>query len=180
MYLATIKNVLIARGLLRPKREYMFPPAGGVKGVRAIVSILTGKDETLPYVILDSDTAGKTLAKHLATDLYAGYAERLLMMKDYVGFDDAETEDFIPQTVLSGIVTRFLRAAAEDFSDVVVDGKPIVPQIEAFANKHGIALVLGWKVELAKMFVSKMLKSPEVIETATAEKWKALFDKLES
>jgi hypothetical protein len=180
MYFATIKNVLISRGMLRPKREYMFPPAGGVKGVRAIVAILTGKDETLPYAILDSDSAGKTLSKHLATDLYAGYAERLLMMKEYVGFDDAETEDFIPQTVLAGIVTRFLREAAEDFSDVVVSGKPIIPQIESFATKHGIALVLGWKVELAKMFVAKMLKNPEVIDTATAEKWKTLFDKLES
>jgi AAA ATPase domain len=180
MYFATIKNVLIARGLFRPKREYMFPPAGGVKGVRAIVSILTGKDETLPYVILDSDSAGKTLAKHLATDLYAGYGERLLMMKDYAGFDDAETEDLIPQAVIAGIVTRFLRAAAEDFSEVVVAGKPIVPQIEAFANKYGIPLTLGWKVELAKMFVTKMLKSPEVIDIPTAEKWRALFDKLES
>ncbi len=27
MYLATMKNLLIARGLLRPKREYMFPPS---------------------------------------------------------------------------------------------------------------------------------------------------------
>jgi hypothetical protein len=180
MYLATIKNLLIARGLLRPKREYMFPPAGGVKGVRAVVAILTGRDESLPYVVLDSDAAGKILAKHLATDLYAGSAERLLAIKDYTGIDETETEDFIPQTVMAGIVTRFLRSAVEDFSDVVEAGKPIVPQIEAFAKKHGISLKVGWKVELAKLFVAKILKNPEVIDDASAAKWKLLFDRLES
>jgi len=55
----------------------------------------------------------------------------------------------------------------------------IVPQIEAFAKKHSIELELGWKVELAKMFVAKVLRNPEAIDAPTAEKWKVLFDRLE-
>jgi energy-coupling factor transporter ATP-binding protein EcfA2 len=180
MYLATMKNLLIARGLLRPKREYMFPPAGGVKGVRALVSILTGKDDSLPYVVLDSDSAGHALAKHLAGDLYAGSAERLLGIKDFSKIDGSEVEDLVPPSVMAGIVTRFLRSATEDFSDIVIPGKPVVPQIEGFASKHGIALELGWKVELAKIFVGKVLRNPEVIDGQAADQWKALFDRLES
>jgi energy-coupling factor transporter ATP-binding protein EcfA2 len=179
MYLATIKNLLIARGLLRPKREYMFAPAGGVKGVRAVVAILTGKDESLPYVVLDSDPAGQTLAKHLAGDLYAGSRERLLSVADFATLNESEVEDLVPQAVMSGIVTRFLRNAPEDFSDIVNGSNAIVPQIEAFARKHAVELEIGWKVELAKMFVGKVLRNPEVIDTLTAEKWKALFDKLQ-
>ena len=180
MYLATMKNILIARGLLRPKREYMFPPAGGVKGIRALVAVLIGKDESLPYVIVDSDSAGQTLTKALAGDLYAGSAERILAIKDFSKIEGSEVEDLVPPPVMAGMVTRFLRVAAEDFSDVLVGGRPIVPQIEAFAGKHGIKLEVGWKVELAKIFVGKILKNPEVIDKSTEEKWQALFDKLES
>jgi energy-coupling factor transporter ATP-binding protein EcfA2 len=178
MYLATIKNLLIGRGLIAPKREYVFPPAGGVKGVRAVVAILTGTDESLPYVVLDSDSAGVALAKQLSTNLYAGSAERILSTDSFTGLVGSEIEDLVPFSVMTGLVTRFLRGASEDFSDVAVAGKPIVPQVEEFAKKQGIILELGWKVEIAKLFTAKVLKNPEVIDEATAGKWKVLFDKL--
>jgi hypothetical protein len=129
---------------------------------------------------VDSDSAGQALAKSLAGDLYAGSAERILTVKDYSKVEDSEVEDLIPHAVMAGIITRFLRGASEDFSDVLSAGKPIVPQIDVFAKKHGIELELGWKVEVAKLFVAKILKNPEVIDDATAEMWKSLFDKLES
>ncbi len=131
-------------------------------------------------MVLDSDHAGRTLAKNLAGDLYAGSSERILGVTEFTGIEDSEIEDLAPPALISGIVTRVLRTVTEDFADVAVAGKAIVPQIEAFAQKHGIPLELGWKVEIAKMFVAKILKNPEVIDKTTEEKWKALFDKLES
>ncbi len=180
IYLATIKNFLIAHGLVKPKREYVFAPAGGVKGVRAVVAILTAKDESLPYVLLDDDTPGRALAKQLTSGLYGGSAERVLSAKDFAGMDGAEIEDLVPVALMAGLVTRFLRGAPEDFSDSVSSAKPIVPQIEEFAKHHGIELVLGWKVELAKMFVAKILRNPDVIDSAVEAKWKSLFDRLET
>src|SRR5207244_3532299 len=47
-YLTAIKNLLIAAGHLKPGRELVFPPTGGTKGVRAVASILGGRDEELP------------------------------------------------------------------------------------------------------------------------------------
>ncbi len=48
-YLNAIKTYLIGRGLLRPKREIVFVPAGGVKGIAAIASILAGANDDLPH-----------------------------------------------------------------------------------------------------------------------------------
>jgi len=61
-YMTAIKNLLIGAGRLKPGRELVFPPAGGTKGVRAVSSILGGRDEVLPVVLFDSDSAGRVAA----------------------------------------------------------------------------------------------------------------------
>mgnify|MGYP003345718610 FL=1 len=58
-YLATIKSLLLSAGRIKPKRELVFPPCGGAKTARVVASILTGRDETLPMVLLDGDGPGK-------------------------------------------------------------------------------------------------------------------------
>lgn len=181
IYLSAIKNYLIGRGLISPKRELLFPPAGGVKGVRAVVSILTGKDEALPHVMLDSDAAGQTLAKQLANNIYAADPERIIMIGDVCGIADAEIEDLLPQSLVADTITRYLRSPSEYFSDVVVSGQPIIPQTEAFAAKHGLTLPAGWKVEIARQIKGRLLKNPGIMdkEQGTIELWKTLFEKLE-
>ena len=64
-YLSGIKSLLIAAGKLKPSRELIFPPTGGTKGVKAVVSILGGRDEQLPVTLFDSDDAGKAIVKAL-------------------------------------------------------------------------------------------------------------------
>ncbi|HEU0123957.1 MAG TPA: hypothetical protein VFQ91_25725, partial [Bryobacteraceae bacterium] len=60
---------------------------------------------------------------------------------------------------------------------------PIIPQIEAYANKHGISLERGWKVQLAKRVKLALLKgSTDPIEKDTdrLEAWKSIFTKIQS
>ena len=65
IYLNAIKQVLISKNKISPKEEIVFVPAGGVKGISGVVSILGGKDGELPYVIVDSDQSGKNLINKL-------------------------------------------------------------------------------------------------------------------
>jgi|GEM_PF-4269654 len=53
----------------------------------------------------------------------------------------------------------------------------IVPQIEAWAAKHGVTLAKpGWKVELAKRVKERILEDgPEKIDPAVLDLWTKLF-----
>jgi hypothetical protein len=181
IYLSTIKNYLIGQGLINPKRELLFPPAGGVKGVRAVVSILTGKEEALPHVVLDSDDAGRTLAKQLTNNIYSSNSERIIMVGDICGLANAEIEDLLPQRLIADIISRYLRSSSEYFSDVVISDKPIITQVEAFALKHSIDLAASWKVDVAKQIKTRLLNNPDVMkdEQESVERWKILFGKLQ-
>lgn len=177
IYLSAIKNYLIGQGLITPKREMLFVPAGGVRGISAVVSILTTREEVLPYVVLDSDRSGHDLMNKLKSGLYQGADNRIIMVGDVSKVPDAEIEDLFPACFLADIISRYFIRTEEDFSDVFVGGKPILPQVEAFAKKYGLVLELGWKVEIAKRAKTRLFKGKDPIqnEQETIEKWKALF-----
>lgn len=182
-YLSAIKNYLIREGLINPKLELLFVPAGGVKGVTAAVSILTAKDEAFPYTLLDSDRAGQEMAKKLREGLYRGATDRVLMVGDFCQVSaDAEMEDLMPVEFLADVVTKYLRGPEDDFDDVVVSGSPIVSQIEAYAEANQVQLEDGWKVELAKRTKLKLLKSKKALPGATDETtaWQKLFAAFEA
>jgi hypothetical protein len=184
-YLSALKNYLIGKGRIKPKRELVFVPSGGVKGVAAITSIITGTDEELPYAVLDSDRAGLEMANKLKKNLYGGADERVLMIGDFAGVADAEVEDLFPTAFLAKIVARHLRGSKdveEEFDDVVEDGRPIVPQAEEYAKRHGIELELGWKVEVAKTAKTRLLGSRDPMdgEDDLLGAWEALFARLQS
>ena len=71
----------------------VFVPSGGVKGVSGVVSILGGKTEELPYVILDSDRSGLDAKKKLLSGLYKSQNERVLEVKDFLNMENSEVED---------------------------------------------------------------------------------------
>ena len=54
--MSAIKTLLIAFGELTPKKDIIFVTAGGTRGVKPIFSLLTGKNEELPKILLDSDS----------------------------------------------------------------------------------------------------------------------------
>ena len=86
-YLNAIKSFLIKEKLLAPKQEMVFVPSGGVKGVPGVVSILSGKTEDLPYVLVDSDTSGQDTVKKLSSGLYKDQKDRIIQVKDITNID---------------------------------------------------------------------------------------------
>jgi energy-coupling factor transporter ATP-binding protein EcfA2 len=182
-YLSAIKNYLIGKGLIKPKREILFVPAGGVKGVGAVVSLITAKDEDLPYVILDSDSSGQGMLKQLSSNLYSVATDKIIMVGDIRRLKDAEVEDLYPTDFLAKIVRKnFLRGTDDDFDEVVEENKPIVLQIQEFATKNNIKLEQGWKVELAKQAKATIIKDKDPLKKNTdiLEIWKQLFLKLQT
>lgn len=175
IYLNVIKQILISEKQIAPKEEIVFVPSGGVKGIQGVVSILGSKNEELPYVIVDSDKSGNEAKSKLLKGIYSGDKEKILEVKDYVGFDGSEIEDIIPAELIINAIGKILRDVDDDFGDVYKDKEPIIAQIEKFASDHSIKLENGWKVDLAKKVKSSMLKKP--IDKEQREVWKKLFDK---
>ncbi len=178
-YLSAIKNYLIGRGLINPKREILFLPSGSSKAIKATIPIITARDEALPYIILDSDKPGKDNGNSLKGGLYHGASDRIIMVGDIVGFDEAEFEDVLPTGILADVVTKYFRGPEEEFSDVVVAGKPVVPQIEEYIKRPGVKLDLdvNWKVEIARKFKERLLKKDDDVEAKTVEMWQKLFER---
>ncbi len=179
-YLSAIKNFLIGKGLILPSREIVFIPAGGVKGIAAVVSIISGKDQTLPIVLLDGDGPGLSGAKKLKETIFESSPNNVIVVNDYAALESAEIEDLISVDFLASIVTRMLPRPAdleEDFLDVVQSDIPIVQQIETYASSNNIELQKGWKVELAQRTKTQLLreKAAKQIDDSKIEAWVKLF-----
>lgn len=178
-YLSAIKNVLIQKGKIKPASELVFPPSGGAKTAKIIASILMGRDDALPMVLLDSDAAGKQAAKALQDNLYQGVKDRVLLTDDFVeGLKDTEIEDLLPAPLLIQVLDRMERRAQQDFEDFHDPKKPIVPQIKSWAKHEGFEMVEGWKVQLALGVKSKLLASPDKhVDDELLKCWTNLFKK---
>ena len=139
-------------------------------------------DEALPYIVLDSDSSGQGLAKQLTSNLYSGFADRIIMVGDIRTLPNAEIEDLFPTQFLSRVITRYLRGPEDDFSDVVIEDEPIVPQVQKYAEKNSLKLEPGWKVKIAMQAKTSLLKGEDPLKSNkdTEERWKALFSKIES
>jgi hypothetical protein len=149
-YLALIKTLLIGGQKISPKRELVFPPSHGARNAKVVASILTGRDEVLPVMLLDGDEAGRKMATDMQNGLYQTSKDRILSTNSYVGIIDSEIEDLLPPEFLGDVVDRWERRSDTAFKDVLKAGQPIVPQIEAWATAEGITLEEGWKVDLAR------------------------------
>jgi energy-coupling factor transporter ATP-binding protein EcfA2 len=177
-YLATIKIVLIGSKRISPRREVVFPPSHGANNAKVVASILSGKDEVLPVMLLDGDSAGKKMAKDLQNGLYQAAKNKILLTDKFVGFENSEIEDLFPTDFLASVVDRWGRRADTPFADVVRNGQPIVPQIEAWAKSQSIELYDGWKVDIAREAKRRALVPTHFFDAATIEKWGKLFDNL--
>lgn len=180
-YLNAIKTFLIKEKLIAPKQEIVFIPSGGVKGIPGVVSIISGKDEQLPFVIVDSDKSGQDAFKKLTSALYKDQTDRIIEIKNIVDINNSEVEDLIPvDLLLRGINKLFLTVEDDDFEDNYDSKSPIIPQIEKFSQKHSIELKSGWKVELSKSFkLALKNKKKSDIEDEYKTKWVNLFKAFE-
>jgi len=175
-YLTLIKNHLISKKKFTPKREIVFIPVDGAKGVKPVVSILQGRNHDLPIVLLDSDEAGKRFKNSLEQGLYKPEKRKILEIDTFTKKTGSEIEDLIPIDILVDSFDRLYRSE-DGLSEEDVDPKaPIVPQLESFAQNNHIKLELGWKVELSKKVKQKFKGK---LENDIESMWATLFSKLQ-
>ena len=176
-YLSAVKALLISEGKITPARELVFPPSGGTKTTRVVASILTGRDEKLPVVLLDADKPGKQTAANLRRELYGRAPERVLSVADFVGFDSAEIEDLFPPEFLADELDRMERHAETRIADRIRSGIPFVPQVEQWAESESVMLDKHWKVQLAIKAKQRALAvGIQKFDNATVKRWVNLFN----
>lgn len=175
-YLTAIKLLLIGQNRIAPRRDIVFPPSHGAANAKAISSILAGRDEELPFVLLDGDAAGRKAARELQNGNYQSARERVLSTDSYCGLEGSEVEDLFPAKFVADAVDRMVRGRTDDFRDVVRPTEPIVQQVERWAVGQDIPLPPGWKVELAKLVKGRSLTvPPETFDDECLERWTRLF-----
>ena len=179
-YLNAIKLYLISKPKLAPNTELVFIPAGGVRGVPGVVSSVSGKNEALPIVVLDSDQSGKDAKKKLLSGLYKDNPERVVEIADFCDIPNCELEDLIPQNLMYRPLDRVFRDVEdEDIRDNLTEDAPVISQIEGFAKKHKVELSKGWKFDLSRSVKQQLLKTQSVSDESV-EKWIKLFQRFES
>lgn len=176
-YLNAIKTYLIASGLFKPSKDIVFMPAGGVKGVSAIASIVSAKGE-LPYVIIDGDTSGTSFKDKLKKDLYKDEEHKLICLKDFVeGLEAVEIEDIIPFSCISKAIDRLFRNVDDfEFDEVYDSKKSLLSQIEEYARMNRVQLLKGYKVEIAKFAKQKIINMSE--KEKEVDIWIKIFEQI--
>lgn len=176
-YLNAIKTYLIASGLFKPSKDIVFMPAGGVKGVSAIASIVSAKGE-LPYAIIDGDTSGTSFKDKLKKDLYKEEDHKLICLKDFVeGLEAVEIEDIIPFNCISKAIDRLFRSVDDfEFDEVYDSKKSLLSQIEEYARMNRVLLPKGYKVEIAKFAKQKIINMSE--KEKEVDVWIKIFEQI--
>lgn len=183
LYLSAMKNLLISIGKIKPIKDIVFIPTGGVKGIKSITGIISGKKGERPFVIVDGDRAGQNKKKELLGDFYADCVNRVVDISTFTSVVGGEIEDMFPSKKFANIVSSFLpkpEGTYEYFEDYFKDGQPICNQIESFTQEQGISLELGWKVKLASNIKTEILRgNNRVIDEndSQLEKFVELFEK---
>ena len=174
IYLTYIKRKLMKENVIPFEKELVFMPVDGTKNIKPVVSIITGKEEELPVVLLDSDVAGEEKKKSLKKNLYKEEEKKLLSVNNYIHtqVENAEIEDIMDERFIIDAVNREFHSEIEDFEFDDKSKKGIVEQIEDFAKENEINLEEGWKVKIAKRYVSKEREDSKAI----IEKWKNMFN----
>ena len=179
-YLNAIKQYLIYTNKISPVKEMIFVPAGGVKSVKQLTSLIAGKQQELPVIVLDSDKSGEDYANKLEKELYSNDKDKILMIKDFVGIENAEIEDLFPEAILERPIERIINDRDFRFKDKFDRNKPVISQIEEWANIYSIDLIHGYKVELSKDIKRDLISSniSAMIPDEYIEKWVLLFNKI--
>ncbi|MCD8150795.1 MAG: ATP-binding protein [Clostridiales bacterium] len=179
-YLNAIKLFLIRNKLFAPNKELVFMPSGGVKGVQGIVSIVCGTNDSLPYVLLDSDSSGEYAKKRLISGLYKDEKDKVIILSNICKREFAEIEDLIPVRFFERPLNKLFQAVEESFMDAYDETKPIVNQIENFAADHAVGLdKKKWKTEISKSIKNQLQKTEcNKIDQSYVDMWKELFERL--
>lgn len=179
IYLQLIKSFVVKEGKFQNDKELVFIPTGGVRGMSPVIKILLGRDNETPYVLLDSDKAGRDKEKQLKNGLYKKAPEKVILISDFLGEGAWEIEDLMPKENLARLFARVYRSNSGDDFDYIYDKKsPIIDQMEDFAKNNSIKLPTGWKVELAKDFQRIFTRAIDNTDSTMKENWIKLLNKL--
>lgn len=175
IYLTYIKRKLMQNKKITLDTELVFMPVGGTKNIKPVVSIITGKDEELPVVLIDCDESGNQKKKSLSNSLYKDSSEKLISVEDYLikKCDNSEIEDMMDSEEVESAFNREYHAEELDFEYNSKSKDSIVVQMEKFATENDIVLEDGWKVKVARRYVQKFRNDNDSL----VEKWKLLFEK---
>jgi len=177
IYLSMIKRYLISIGELKNSREIVFIPTGGVRGMGPVTKLVSSREDSLPFVLLDSDSVGKEYKKQLLNGRYREEKEKVLDVAQFLTEGEFEIEDLLPSKSIISILDRMYRCD-QYFEDYCKEGQPMVNQIESWASKNNITLNEGWKVEVARKaqntFDKIMVSVPDNLKNA----WVSIFQKL--
>lgn len=179
VYLTGIRHILNASGDLMRGQDLVFVPSSGAKGIKTVAAILGGRDEILPKVLVDSDEAGRTLAKALRESDYSDVQDRIINSSEFTSISDSETEDLLPREIMIQMIDKLLGCSFDD-PFKASESMSIVPQIKSFASTRGKTLVEGWKVDLAKMVKSQLITidpSDSRIKEQLST-WRRLFERI--
>ncbi len=179
-YLSAIKNVLIAAGRFKPTREVVFVPTSGAKAIKVSAAILGGRDDDLPIVLCDGDSAGVNLSKALKDEMYSAVPDRVLMASEFSGTQHGEVEDLFPKSFLVPILDRYLKGPDDQPFAPADAAASIVPQVKAYAAKHSITLGDGWKVEVARLVKARLAQAVTQGNgwAHSLDSWERLFARL--
>lgn len=175
IYLAFIKRTLMKARKFVSTDELIFMPVGGTKNIRPVVSIISGRDSELPFVIVDNDESGREKQKSLEKDLYNTEKEKILNIDEFTlkKITDAEIEDIMDAQEIEDAFNREFRYE-DDFIYNSDDSNSIIKQIETFCETNNYILCEGWKVLVARRYMQKNRKPSEEL----IKQWEKLFDKI--
>ncbi len=179
IYLQLIKNFLSGKGKYKNSKEMVFIPTGGVRGMSAVINIVTGRENELPYAIIDSDAPGKEKAINLKKDLYKQHQDKIIEIDGLLSRKgDFELEDIMPVEELAKVFSKRYRGKQQDFEYILTSTEPIINQMEKFAKENNHILQLGWKVELATDFHNVFPYVSGKIHDDIVSIWNMLFERL--
>ena len=180
IYLQLIKKYVLSQGKYINDKEIVFIPTGGVKGMSPVIKILCGRENDLPFVLLDSDKPGLEKQKQLTNGLYADAKDKVLSISTFIKEGEYEIEDLMPIEELARTFSKQYRRvnSEEDFDYSFDKSQPIVNQMEIFAEENGYALTEGWKVDLAKECQKSFDRMLDKTNDDLKNRWIALFDKI--
>ena len=180
IYLQLIKKYVLSQGKYINDKEIVFIPTGGVKGMSPVIKILCGRENDLPFVILDSDKPGLDKQKQLLNGMYADTKDKVLSISTFIKEGEYEIEDLMPSEELARTFSKqYRRVNSDDDFDYSFDkAQPIVNQMESFAKENGYDLADGWKVDLAKDCQKSFERMLEKASDDLKNSWIALFDKI--
>lgn len=180
IYLQLIKKYVLSQGRYINDKEIVFIPTGGVKGMSPVIKILCGRENDLPFVLLDSDKPGLEKQKQLLNGLYSDAKEKVLSISTFIQDGEYEIEDLMPNEELARTFSKLYRRvnSEEDFDYSFDKNMPIVNQMESYAKENGYLLPDGWKVDIAKDCQKSFDRILDKTSDIQKKSWINLFDKI--